>query len=649
MVTNQLVGSKAADRCDESSQVRELRIHLLGGFQLCLGGKVIHPERFRLRKARDLIKLLALALEHRLHREQLIELLWPEQEPEAATNGLHQALYSARRVLDALDPPCHLRFENEFLSLQPEIPLWVDVQAFKQAAKEAHRTQDLAAFQAALELYAGDLLPEDGYAEWCNRRREELRQENLALLLLLAQLYQARADYPLAIETYQKLLTHDMAQEEGHAGLMRIYAQTGQRQLALRQYQALRDALCRDLDVEPSAETQHLYAQILGEEITTVSKLAPLPAPPIPPHNLPSRMSSFVGREKEIGQVKQILGKARLATLTGSGGVGKTRLAIRVAEEILGQYPDGVWLVELSSLSDPELVPNAIAAVLEVSEEKEGALLARLQAYLCNKRMLLILDNCEHLVDACARLVEKLLSSCSRIQILTTSREVLGLEGEVPYRVPPLSIPDPHIQPSVETLDQFEAVRLFTARVQTAQPDFTITEELIPSITKICQRLDGIPLALELAATRAGVLNIEEIASRLDDRFWLLASGVRTALPRQRTLQASIEWSYSLLPEAERVLFRRLSVFAEGWTLEAAEAVCSDLPLQPSGILDLLVQLVNKSLVSVEHQQADETHYRFLDTLRQYAQDKLVEAGETEPLRHRLLAYSLHSAEENDP
>src|SRR5579871_4949806 len=293
------------------------------------------------------------------------------------------------------------------------------------------------------------------------------------------------------------------------------------------------------------------------------------------PNNLPQQLTSFIGREREMAEIRSLLERSRLLTLTGIGGSGKTRLTLQAAAEVLGQYPDGVWLVELASLTDPDLIPQTVASALNLTEQAARSYTQTLIDHLQAKTLLLILDNCEHLIPACARLCYALLRICPRIKILASSREGLGIAGEMTYRVPSLSLPDSKQSLPLERLRQYEAVRLFIERAQLHKPDFTLTDQQAPALASVCHRLDGIPLALELAAARIRSLSVEEINTRLDNRFRLLTGGSRTALPRQQTLRALIDWSYDLLTDQEKRLLCRLSVFAGGWTLEAAERVCA--------------------------------------------------------------------------
>jgi predicted ATPase len=371
-------------------------------------------------------------------------------------------------------------------------------------------------------------------------------------------------------------------------------------------------------------------------------------------NNLPLQLSSFIGRQQEIHVVKELLSTSRLVTLTGSGGVGKTRLALEVGEDLLGDFPDGVWLAELASLSDPHNVIPAIASIFSLQTQPNRPLNQVLLDYLRKKKLLLILDNCEHLITTCAQLAETLLQNAKELRILASSREALGIAGEAAYYVPSLSLPEVDHTLSVAAVRDSEAACLFTERASAALPDFEITHENAQAVAQICRRLDGIPLALELAAARVKLLRVEQIAARLDDAFLLLTGGSRTALPRQQTLRSAIDWSYNLLSTPEQALFRRLSVFSGGWELEAAVAICAHMSestelLPPSDILDLLSSLVNKSLVSVQRKQGIEARYRLLETVRQYAREKLVDAGEMAELRVRHLNYFIALAEQAQP
>jgi len=380
------------------------------------------------------------------------------------------------------------------------------------------------------------------------------------------------------------------------------------------------------------------------EGFSTTDNL-PIPAAP---NNLPNQLTSFIGREKEIEDVKKLLHDAHMLTLTGPGGTGKTRLSIQAAGEVLDQYPNGVWFVELAPILDPLLVPRTTAIAIGLRDEPQRPVIDMLCDYLREKKMLIILDNCEHLVDACAQMTDRLLHVSSHTRIFASSREALGIAGEVTYQVPSLGLPDLGHLPSVESLSQYEAVKLFIDRATAAVSTFAVTNDNAPALAQICHRLDGIPLAIELAAAKIRVLSLEQIAKRLDDRFRLLTGGSRTALERHQTLRAAIDWSYNLLSPAEQTLFCRLSVFIDGWTLEAAESVCSDAASPSEDILNLLEQLINKSLVTAGEME-HVSRYRMLETMRQYANEKLAEAGESDALRDRHLEYFLQFAETAAP
>ena len=367
------------------------------------------------------------------------------------------------------------------------------------------------------------------------------------------------------------------------------------------------------------------------------------------PNNLPTQLTSFIGREREIAEGQRLLSITRLLTLTGAGGCGKTRLAVHLAAEVLDDYQDGVWFIELAPLSDPALISQAIASVLRVPEPRGRPLDETLHDHLRPKALLLVLDNCEHLLPGCAPVIDALLRDCPNLRVLATSTAVLGVAGETAQRVPSLSLPPLHRRPPAAHLMQSEAVRLFVERALARVPTFTVTDQNAAAVLHICTQLDGIPLAIELAAARMNVLAVEEIAARLEDRFRLLTGGTRTILPRHSTLRATMDWSYDLLSENERILWRRLSVFVGGWTLEALDAVCSGkTDVHAADILDLLGQLVDKSIVMVDLRPG-KTRYRLLETVRQFGREKLVEAGEASDVRRRHRDWYLDLAEQADP
>jgi predicted ATPase/class 3 adenylate cyclase len=364
------------------------------------------------------------------------------------------------------------------------------------------------------------------------------------------------------------------------------------------------------------------------------------------PNNLPYSLTTFVGRERELAEVRALLPRTRLLTVTGMGGLGKTRLALQLAAEELDAYPDGVWLVELAPLHDARRVAQAAASAMGVLEEPGHPVLEALERHVSDRQLLVILDNCEHLLEPCAALSRDLLSAGAGVRVLATSREPLRVAGETTYPIAGLPVPAARDSARHTVVASSEAARLFVERANAARPDFTLTEQNAPAIAAICQSLDGIPLALELAAARVRSLPVDEIAARMHDRFRLLTGGDPTALPRQRTLRALIDWSYDLLPPAEQALFRQLSVFAGGWTLEAAEAVCATPGDDGDGVLELIGRLIEKSLVVLDDERR---RYHLLETVRQYAQERLEESGEAHAARERHLAYYLALVESARP
>ena len=360
--------------------------------------------------------------------------------------------------------------------------------------------------------------------------------------------------------------------------------------------------------------------------------------------NLPAEPNSFVGRERDLAELAALLGDVRALTLCGPGGIGKTRLAVRLACEVVPDFPDGAWLVELADTADAGLIPRRVAATFGVREEPDRPQLATLTEALRGRRLLLILDTCEHLVEGCAELVQQLLAGCPELRVLATSREPLRVRGETVWRVPPLSLPAQLDPGSLADLARHEAMRLFADRASAARAGFEVGSDNAAAVARLCRLLDGMPLAIELAAARVRALSVEQIASRLDDRFRLLASGDRTAPPRQQTLRAAVDWSYELLSGAEQILLRRLSVFA-GWNLEMAEQVCADEQIPATAVLDLMAALIDKSLVTFDHELRGESRYRLLDTIKEYAASRLAASGEEDEVRLRHRDYLLRHAE----
>jgi predicted ATPase len=526
--------------------VGQVKIGLLGGFGASIGGAAVPDGAWRLRKARELVKLLALARGHRLHREQVMDALWPELDPAAAANNLNQAVHVARRALgaDAIEA------REGLLLLHAE----VDLDLFQASAAGALRTRTAAALRAALALYVGELLPENRYDDFAEGPRDELEA-------LAAELVAALEDV------------------DGDDGRLR----------------------------------------------------------------LPADASSFVGRRHELVELTSLLRRSRLLTLTGTGGAGKTRLALELARSVESSFAAGAALVELAP-ARPASVPVAVAAALDVQALPGQAIEDAVAGFLGPRDLLLVLDNCEHVLAAVAALVADHLRAAPHLVLLATSREPLRLPGEVVFRVPSLAIPDPEQHPAAADLLGYESVSLFVERASAVAQGFELTDDNADDVARICFRLDGLPLALELAAGRVGALSPAAIAERLDDRFRLLRAGASRAPTRQQTLEATLRWSHDLLEPDERVLFRRLGVFAGGFELGAAEAVCSGDLLGLPEVADVLGRLVEKSLVSFDERGPDR-RYRLLETVRLYSRDQLGEAGEATALAARHAHWALALAE----
>ena len=629
------------------------RIRLLGGFEASIGSRTVEEKDWRLKKAASLVKLLALAPGHRMHRDRVMDHLWPRSGMKASSNNLRQVLHRARRILDpgSGSRDRYLSVEHEQIVLCPRGRLWVDVEAFEEAAAAARSSRDLATYRAALDLYAGDLLPEDLYEVWAEGRREELRQLHLALLLEAAELYEERKEYGPATKALSKAVAKEPTLEEAHAALMRNYALSERRREALAQYGRLEEVLSERLGTQPSPTVRLLRDEIAAGKVapTLSGDRSQREKPPdAGKHNLPGVRTSFVGREREMEEVVRVIFMTRLLTLTGTGGCGKTRLALEVSRKLVGAYPDGVWFVQLAPLSDGALVTQAIAATLDVREQPGRPLLDTLLAALREKDTLLVLDNCEHLVDAAARLADTLLASCPRLRVFATSREPLGVAGEVIRLVPPLSAPGAQQFLTVEKVANYEAARLFADRASERNPGFELTPESAPAVARICARLEGIPLAVELAAARVGVLSAEQISDRLGHALKLLTGGDRTVDRRHQTLRATLDWSHELLSEPEQALFGRLSVFVGGFTLEAAEGVGAGRGIEEEDVLELLSMLVDRSLVVAEESWERGARYRLLEPVRQYAREKLEVSEEAEETRRRHARWYLALAEEAD-
>jgi predicted ATPase/transcriptional regulator with XRE-family HTH domain len=474
--------------------------------------------------------------------------------------------------------------------------------------------------------------------------REQMAEE-------LAGVQQAVGDLLRRYREAAGLSQEALAERAGVSPRGLLYLERGQRRPYPATLHRLADALALTVEQREALTLASRHDSISVQSATASSADRQTALPAATPaagllHNLPASLSSFIGREQAQATVHGLLAAHRMVTLIGAGGVGKTRLALAVGEALLDDFPDGVWLVELAPVADPDLAPGTVALALGLSEEPGRAALEILCGHCRGKRMLLVLDNCEHLVPACAALAGTLLRAAPELRILATSREALAVTGERRYRVPSLSVPDPDRLPSPDLAGSYESVRLFVIRAQEQRDDFALTAINARAVAEICARLDGVPLAIELAAARVAGMSVAAIAARLDDRFRLLTTGSPTLPTRQRTLRAALDWSWDLLDGQERTLLSRLSVFVGGWTLEATEAVCVGQDMDSWSVLDGLHALVNRSLVQVDETDDGADRYRLLESVRQHAAEQLAAAGMEIPTRDGHLSYFLALAEQ---
>ena len=577
-------------------------------------------------------------------RDELAQALWGDDLPRSWETSLRGVALRLRGLLATAGLVPGEALTSAYGCWQLQLPgtTTVDVETVAVDLAEAERAMaeerpaDARALAATAAAVAGrGFLPETT-GTWVERRQAELRELHLRALEVESDAASATGDWPGALRAAEEAVSVEPFRESAHLRLMQAHARAGNRGEALRAYERCRRVLAEELGVNPSPATDAAYLALLGEE--------PEPAPPttdLPPptSNLPFQLTHLVGRDDELAAVEEALVGVRLLTLSGTGGVGKTRLALAAAADLAGDFSDGAFLVELAPLADPDLLAQHVLAALGLREEAGQSPAGTLTAHLRNRNVLLVLDNCEHLVGPAAALADGLLRSCPRLTVLATSREPLGVPGEATWRVPSLS--------------PAGAIALFTERAQAVQPDFTVTDDAAPALAQLCRRLDNIPLAIELAAARTSALSVEEIAARLDDRFRLLSGGARTAVPRQQTLRAMVDWTYDALSEVERRVFDRLAVFGSAFDLQAAEEVVAGADeiagdgVEAGDVVEVLTDLVNKSLVVAErHETGRSTRYRLLETLRHYARERLAESGQATAVRSRHLARAVTIAQE---
>ncbi len=605
-------------------------IRLLGRLEVVSSSQ--ETVRIPSRTALSLLAYLSLNRAREASNDELQGLFWPESDGDKQAQNLRRSIADLRKVLERdLPLGAVIVTRKGYVSLNQD-RVATDVERFLDLTR--HSEEDQTRLAEAVGLYAGPLLAPLSN-DWMKGHRMELEERFGQTVDRLCGLLIEQGSVKEAINIGRAAVVAAPSREDVHIALIQAYRLAGMSVEALRQFEELERILDETWGETPSARAREALEAAFAENQPRK-------------HNLPEQLTSFIGREKEIEEVCELLSKTRLLTLTGSGGCGKTRLSLQVASRVLDQYRDGVWFVEFAPLADPGLVPNTVAAALGLSEQPSKSIEQTLLDYLKAKRLLLVLDNCEHLLLACSQVAEAVLRHCPSVVILANSREGLAIGGELVYRVPSLSLPNPREQQTPESLAQCESVQLFVERATHVQRAFAVTDQNAAALASICQRLDGIPLAIELAAARLRSLSVEEINAKLDQRFRLLTGGSRTALPRQQTLRSLIDWSYDLLNEAEKALLCRLAVFAGGWTLESAEQVCSGGVVLEGEVLDLLTSLCDKNLV-VADEDDGATRYRMLETVRQYARDRLLEGSDGERWRDRHQTYFLDLAEEAEP
>ena len=609
-----------------------MEFRVLGPLEVSHGGEPVSvggPQR------RALLALLLTHVNEAVSADYLIDQLWGEDPPTAARKSLQSHVANLRNVLNVDGDVLWAQPPGYVLSLQPT---QLDALRFENLLRQAGSKLDIDPEQASKEL-------DEALALWRGNPFADVADESptlradaarLSELRLTAREHRIQVELALGghtgvIPELERLTDQYPLREALWARLMLALYRSGRQADALATYQKARRLLAEELGIEPSLELQQLEEQMLlhapelgwtpptdtPQQVPEVLP-SPLPSPDQNPSNLPASLSSFVGRGAEIAKVTELVSGARLVTLTGAGGSGKTRLALQVAGEMAGGFPDGVWFVGLAGLSDPDLLAREVAGALTLKERPGQAWLDVISSFLSERNLLLVLDNCEHLVDAVARLTLSLLEAAPGLQVLATSREPLGMPGEMTWLVPLMALPPLGGDASIEELLEFEAVQLFVQRATTARPDVEFGDEDAVAIAQICRRLDGLPLAMELAAARVRAMSVHEIADHLDDRFALLAGGHRAQFPRQQTLEATVSWSYDLIKPEEQRLFNQLSVFSGGFDLDAADEVAGAVAL--AGV----TSLVEKSLL-VAKPKAVQTRYQMLETVAAFGLMKLGE------------------------
>jgi predicted ATPase/DNA-binding SARP family transcriptional activator len=613
-----------------------LHIQLLGSLRVTVNDQ---PVRSLSPRPATLLAHLALAPGYRLHREWLMDALWPELYLEAQGNNLNVTLHSLRKLLASAGAPprTFLTRDGDMVVLAPTDAVTVDITVFDAAVDHAWRKDDPMVTQAAVDLYTGDLLPEAPYDEQLDARRTTLRTSAITVLVRLGGQHAARGSVDAAIAAFSRLAALEPTHEDGRVALMRLYAVAGQPRAALDHYEQLVAILRSDLDAEPQASTYALAEAIRdGNFPETARQLVPMADAASPPlvdvqshGNLPTPLTDLIGRQRECAEVVQLLAIRRLVTIIGPGGVGKTRLAIAVGQQCLDATGDTVVFVDLSPFRDPMLVLPSIATTLGIRESGETPLINVLAMALRSRRTLLILDNFEQVIDAASDVI-RLISACPQLAVLATSREPLRVRGEAQYPIAPLPLPDPAQVAAVEWLRDCPTVALFIHRARDVKPDFDLTVENVATVNAICQRLNGLPLAIELAAAWIRVHSPEALLRHLNEPLRVLTGGARDLPDRQRTIYDTIQWSYDLLTEDEQRLFNRLTVFAGGSSLESAGAIANHDGHLGIDLLIGLDSLIGKSLVVRDEAPDGSVRFSLLSLLREFGIERVYETGDTD-------------------
>ena len=606
-----------------------IRFRLLGGFEAWSGDRQIPAGSWRLRKAKTLVKLLALEPGHTLHAERVGDLLWPDRDVAAARNNLHQVVHAVRRALSSpgLDAGAVLAFRDDVLTLGRDVEVVTDVGELQLAVRTATAAGDGDRVAALLHDAPAELLPEDAYESWLQPHSIAYREWRTQAVMRLVEAQIANGEPHGAVVLLSPVVASDPLNEPATRALMSALVASGRRSDALLVYEQLKQRLSDELGADPEPQTRAVFRELLtaagdGSPGYTTSVIPSQQ----PGGNLPAPVSPLVGRARELDETEQMLARTRLLALTGMGGVGKTALGLQLARSRAADYRDGVYLVELAGLRDGDQVAAQIAQTLQLALPSDTSAVDAIVGQLRGRQLLVVLDNCEHLLEACANVAAALLRGCPGLRILATSREPLRIDGEVSWRTPSLALPDAECVNDRVELGRIGSVDLFVRRASAAFPAFALTDDNARAIFEICHRLDGIPLAIELAAACIPVLAPQQIALRLGDAMALLRRGDRSAITRQQTLEATLMWSHDLLSSEEQTLFRRLSVFAGSFTMQAVEWVCGGTSPAPD-VLSCLARLVDTSLVVVDV-RGDATRYRLLDTVRQFAAQRLRVSGE---------------------